>query len=107
MATSKEIVLQHLHELCSNCNGTDDVCLVCAGTGFMSKTIKELRESVPNQINRELVSAYLKYFMENGFASRKLIRRKGCTQIYAYEITELGIRWLFRPKQIIIIEDGD
>jgi len=107
VATSKEIVLQHLHDFCTDCDGTNDDCLVCAGTGFVSKTIKELCESVPNKINRELVSAYLKYFMKNGFTSRKLIRRKGCTQIYAYKITELGIRWLFTPKQFIIIEDGD
>jgi len=81
----KEIVLEYLSE---------------------QMTMQRLKESLPDHINRQLISAYLKYFIKKGYATRQLVRKDGCTEIYVYQITELGLKWLFRPKQTIII-DGD
>ena len=102
MASSKELVLEILHEECT----CKDGCEHCLGCGYIPKTIQDLKELIPDTVNRQMLSAYIKYFVKNGYIEREQIEKKGCTEIYTYYITELGIRWLFRPKQSIIIQDG-
>lgn len=106
MSSSKDIVLKHLHHHCG-C-GNNPQCKICSGTGFVQKTLKEIKKTIPETISPELVSTYLQYFIKNGYADRELLENKGCTEIYNYWITESGVRWLFRIRNYIIIEEtGD